>query len=559
MTVNGVALAQVWDGPRATGEGSFRSTPSGSHLPLHDLGLSWEADCLVADSQGQDHPFSHQDSAQLLTVTIQSVDGVKIDVESGFTISFRPVNPLELLRLSVAPHAEVKLPEQSEAWRDPAPHHRLASTNSEASIDDSFDDYHPQDASLRERIKELKRLEAEEAELKRLIREQKHFIKEQMKAEMRLFKTEIQQCDNLVCFFNKVLNGAKGAIKVVYYRLKPDENSFGHGHGHDHPPFEQAEQSTQHFSATDPPPPPPPPTPHAPHERPHDRPHHDFHPPPREHGPPPHPSWAIALEVILGLVFLGGLFTCLHHCLCTPRARRDRAASREERRNVRAYRRAARLLRWRRWLYGLDQERIDDYEEKRALILDQEDILEADMQDEIRMLREAHNVVNSIVQAEEGRGFRPTTVTGMGGMPSVHPHPSISPNPYIHAHRMPMHMPVPRPPSRTASLPDYRSEAGSMSDPPAYEDDEDTSDVVVDGFSQYTPSNATSSDAGSCHGDARDPWTPHSSVITTSPRASLETLETRRFDDVLERASRIRSGSVSSCSSSQFAGSEKSG
>jgi hypothetical protein len=139
--------------------------------------------------------------------------------------------------------------------------------------------------------------------------------------------------------------------------------------------------------------------------------------------------------------------------------------------------------------------RIDDYEEKRALIHEQEGILESAMQEEIRQLRAAHVVVNSIIQAEEGRA-------------NLHLAGMMAELPGIQS----------RPLSRTNSLPDYRSESDS-SEPPAYEDDEDSSDVVVDGFREYTPSTTTI-------------WTPDSSVIDVSPRPSGETMRVSVDRDV---------------------------
>jgi hypothetical protein len=117
------------------------------------------------------------------------------------------------------------------------------------------------------------------------------------------------------------------------------------------------------------------------------------------------------------------------------------------------------------------------------------------MQEEIRQLRAAHVVVNSIIQAEEGRAN--LHLAGMmAELPGIQP----------------------RPLSRTNSLPDYRSESDS-SEPPAYEDDEDSSDVVVDGFREYTPSTTTV-------------WTPDSSVIDVSPRPSGETMRVSADRDV---------------------------
>lgn len=121
------------------------------------------------------------------------------------------------------------------------------------------------------------------------------------------------------------------------------------------------------------------------------------------------------------------------------------------------------------------------------MILDQEERLEGEMQAEIRAFRRAHDLVQNIVQMEEGRLYNP-------------------------------HSPD-RPPSRSSSLPDYRSEVSSL--PPAYDED-GGSDVVANGFRQYRPTSTAQ-------------WTPGSSVIALSPRPSSETLRRSAEDDNCEQ------------------------
>ena len=105
----------------------------------------------------------------------------------------------------------------------------------------------------------------------------------------------------------------------------------------------------------------------------------------------------------------------------------------------------------------------------------------------------------------------------------------------------------PRGYSATASLPEYRTEEesgsdGEISEPPAYEEDEDVSDVVVDGFREYSPGGtALATGTGSVRddGDAdvesegdevEEEYTPESSVVEVSPRPSAETLRTAAAD-----------------------------
>jgi len=154
-----------------------------------------------------------------------------------------------------------------------------------------------------------------------------------------------------------------------------------------------------------------------------------------------------------------------------------------------------------------------DYEEKQSLIQNQESILEEAMQEEIRQLRAAHGVINDLVsQAEEGR-----VVTYPHNYPHYTEHTSQIPcSPLSTASTYPpTSIPeIPsRPLSRTDSLPGYRSDTSN--EPPAYESDEDVSDMVPNGFRNYYPSTASST---------ASQWTPDSSIADVSPRPSADTL-----------------------------------
>ncbi|KAK3045109.1 hypothetical protein LTS18_014555, partial [Coniosporium uncinatum] len=102
------------------------------------------------------------------------------------------------------------------------------------------------------------------------------------------------------------------------------------------------------------------------------------------------------------LAFLGLIASCLgltilisfiHRRCMSLRRLVDRRADQEERRAARAYRCMARKQRVRDWWYGRQrQQRTDDYDEKRALIIQQENTLENAMQDEIMQLRNAHDI-----------------------------------------------------------------------------------------------------------------------------------------------------------------------
>lgn len=182
----------------------------------------------------------------------------------------------------------------------------------------------------------------------------------------------------------------------------------------------------------------------------------------------------------LGLtVALIAFFFWVYKWLRDPRRRADRAARREERRRRHLYRHAARIQKLRNFFGAFRRQYcavahvVRNWDEKQALVLQQEEVLETVMKDEIRALCHAYRNENNVVAAEEGR------------------------NDYVYE----IDSRSERRRSMT-TLPGYESEG---TQPPGYESDT----VSVSGrFLLYTPV------------DSED--TPDSSVISTSPRISRD-------------------------------------
>lgn len=243
---------------------------------------------------------------------------------------------------------------------------------------------------------------------------------------------------------------------------------------------------------------------------------------------------------------LTALFAFIRRKCMSARRRVERAADQEERRNARAYRRAARRAeirrRWDAFIASINcfraapgPTRIEDYEEKRALIL-QDAFLEQEidaaekgevMEAEIRELRHAHEIVSSLVRVDEHRYDLIT--------PLNDPPPPLVPLAYT---------PATRSRASTATLPSYTSEplpdyssrytrttAGSISSSSSLRSNSFvgvrspiTSSSEGGAFTGSTP--RTHSVDSSSNGSRRSRYTPTSSVIETSPRASEETLRT---------------------------------
>ncbi|KAF2870794.1 hypothetical protein BDV95DRAFT_496084 [Massariosphaeria phaeospora] len=530
ITLNGAHLPQEWTGDFASGSGSYAGVThfqENAHSLQRSLDVEWESACLYNNQE-------NSDAAQVLTVKVKSVDGKLLDTPSGFTISFKQLSPPELLRLERIPNPSASGKEQAESWRAPPSHLRLvpAAVDAVQAEEHQTSDASTQ-SSLEVNIRELRALQAEVQDLQKEIEDKKQYIKAHFKEEAKKFEEELNECEGISCVVKGIANKANGAWKTIWIKIRPDRHhhegsSALMGHP-DKDPYarvwrtgnKQAPQAESHKDL------PLPPRPQASAYRPSPSPSVESssssEDAPRR-SPQEYPV-VIALEVLLGLLCCGCLLKVVRHYCSSLRSRTERAAAREERLNAQAYRRAARKLRWRNWWRGnwRDHARIEDYEEKRSLIQEQEGLLEGAMQEEIRQLRAAHDVVADLVRAEEGR-----VNSGRAAHTHCHCHSHSNSNPVPVAPYSPLSTASTYPPtslpelpsrplSRTDSLPGYRSDTSSAGSPPAYEEEEpepDMSEVVVNGFSRYTPSSASS---------AR--WrTPDSSVVDVSPRPSAETL-----------------------------------
>lgn len=247
-----------------------------------------------------------------------------------------------------------------------------------------------------------------------------------------------------------------------------------------------------------------------------------------------------ALQIIGAVLGITALFAFLKRRCMSMRRRVERAADLEERRTRRAYRRAARRASMRkRWTnfvnaincFGRKEEpRIEEYEEKRALIL-QDAFLEQDldaaekgeiMEAEIRELRYAHEIVSSLVGVEEYR--RSSTMPLRGDPP-----PPLVPLPRT---------PGPRSRASTYTLPSYTSETlPDYSSQP--EDNSDSSSSLVNGYTPSTteePGRQSPVSPISETSSARTRYTPTSSIRETSTRPSGETLRTWMSGDTHDRS-----------------------
>lgn len=552
-------LTQEWESAGVHAQGLASVNSSG-----HELNLFLRSDCLYG-VEGTSAPSA----TQLLTLTIEKVNNQIIKSISGFSLSFKQAPSPELLRLSIVPDLEARDPPFSEDWRNPPANLRLI------PVSEDPEDFARQ-LTIADHIDDLNRLEAQAAQLQKLIEEKKGLIKAEFKEGAHALKEELKQCDSLVCIIKAIGRKVRAAAHVVYLKFNPTRQSFT-------TKFSTAgsQAPTKMTVSTD--------IPQEPDAvrctdgKPSCRPtvqlcrncrnetaldeKTSFHPLNAEqtYRDAQAPSnWALLVKTILFLTGIAFLIAFFKRQCMSLRKQTERAADRERRNAERLYKCQSRKQAWKDWWHGRRRgspgRRPGDYDEKRALILQQEGILESVAQDEIsqlqiqaeiEQLRRTRDRVDDIIRAEEGRSpYPPTYPSGSGtrqhprpyshvptpitipNMASVMYPPQHRPDVPHNAYNNPdprLHNPFTHPEddsdselpmspvSRTSSLPDYKTEASNRSEPPAYDDHDD---MVNDGFSDYSPSSTMSSH------DGEDGWSPGSSIPDISPRPSIETART---------------------------------
>ena len=470
LTVNGLYLSPDpgADGDDFAGSGNVTEH---SGLEPRSLGFSWTSSCLLGDLPATDTTGS---VAQLVTLQIDNVDELKLEDPVGFRLSYRNFPAPQLLRLSALLN-DTDDSESHDSWRDPPAHLRIDISQLVDNLDAQADSTQHQ-RIIEHEIEGLKNLQAHAKELHKIIRTKEKFISQYLGKDVFSFSESVGHCDSFGCVLDTLVRKANGAIKIMSVRLRQS-------HG-------QALASGTHVTDV-----------HRNETRSPDAPFTDDSE--REDSKPRLSQGVIvALGAIVAVLGCGCVFAALRGCFCSPRRKVERLADREERQRARAYKKITHRRQWRDWWHRRDS-RIIDYEDKRALIIEQEGLLEEAMQEEIRQLQTAHEVVDGIVRAHNDQGHSQTTSnTRQAGL-----HISRRSSNASDGFSQPL--------SRTSSLPSYTTEPRSEGLPGYYEHGEEVR-TVADGFAEYTPSSSLD-----------DHWSPVSSIINVSPRQSTETMRTK--------------------------------
>ncbi|KAI4121303.1 MAG: hypothetical protein LQ347_006898 [Umbilicaria vellea] len=456
LWLNGQPLLSQWNGINAQGVQLIEAAGAVQET-IKDFYVSWNITCLF-DALLEDGASSHdEDVAQVLKLKIHGLGPDEDD--RGFTVSYKQLGAPVILRLSPEVEHLETVDGHAESWRNPSGVRGPASTPG----DDTFTD--DATTTFNDALHNIELLPTEGPH-----------------------RENTSGCRGLQRTLKWTLDKAGDAMRKMGNSFKSGTSHYWSAPGGDsisHDELDADDLSSDPIPAT----------------------HHNtsrnnpstsfptslptsstFSPDPIEVSPtnPERTDQILrAVRITSVIIILVSLSVILAAHLMHPRRRVDRAASREERRNRRLYRCAARRQRWRNWV-GKFRRRdrsptADSGEEKQAALAQREGSESAEvMYTGIAELRDAHTMVSDLVRAEEGRGVQVSELAGRERR---------------------------RGRRRDSSLPGYESEE---SGPPAYDDDKV---FVVDGVAFVD---------GFHYSRVGVEDTPDSSVIETSPRISME-------------------------------------
>jgi hypothetical protein len=567
LLINGQTVD--WSGNTVEGAGIFPTALTGT-LDNHEVKATWKASCVANE-------------AQIFSFHVQQVGEDLAQHDPGFTISFKQQDQPEVLRV-VAQSIDIGYPEDlAQQWTRPDRplHFKLA-----------HDPVNTGDFCLDDEYLELEALKAQAHELKTLIEQKKHRIYDLLRDDLRTFCSTIKKCDSLKCVFQATMHKLPEYAHIIslHFRhhrplsqvtVSSEENSSVEGvrkqgdeaklyGGAEHPDQEtQFPPSTKQHDELDSP------SPEYAETMPTALHNHEYASPlpiksqTRHLSPTPtsHPTGndpssssqshytttsaasqfndtpfipylllTLAVPPLFFLIFVVSIILLTLRrikLLCaSARSQASRFPSREECCTRGANIRAEFEHAWRDWWNRYRRPTCNnDYEEKRTLILEQETVLEDAMQDEIRGLRVAQEIVGELVRAEEGRSrlyYQANLPQHQRSNYVTAEHHPIPPSPSFSS-SAPSSASAPT--TETSTLGRYRrsssasSYSGSSIPPPQYEEELEGDIEVVDGFT-YSPTfghghaHAHTLEDGYGYGDDS---TPDSSVVDCSPRMSFDT------------------------------------
>ena len=482
--VNGQALQESWSESQwfesHNGHSNVTALSSLNHLN-HTLELSFKTLCLASTLTGTSNsplPADDRDAVAITFIRIESIDGRPSLSHAGLIVS---VDQIKQQIIGVVGSLSGLLEETSHA----SPTHR---PDSESDPDEQI----PYNAIDDETTK-LKYLENELNALSLTVDKQKALVYQLSRLEDPEASDEILHCRNVRCLAGQIYSKAKSCVHFIIVHLTPkasggkpeaavDPDCYWN---HSRQARMYAAMKGQKLCSED-----------------YALSRSELSPKPNsKHENDARPTNAstssfstsyttsnstdaahnilVPISVIASLFCLSCFATHLHRNCCTPRARAERAARREERRTRWQYAKLAQKHKWRTWWskrLGRNNEAFStDYEEKRSMIQEQEQRLENAMQVEISRIR------RETVQFDE----------------------EAAQGPYF-----------------VESLPPYRSRAGSGR-PPSYTSQPRSNNLIAVVERGASETNRELEDVFS----ASD-ITPDSSIANLSRRNSSDTLHT---------------------------------
>ncbi|EED15525.1 hypothetical protein TSTA_049620 [Talaromyces stipitatus ATCC 10500] len=379
VSVNGRELSHRWEGQSASGSGVIPSSPYNSSTNLR---ATWHSTCVTAPLSASPRGLN----VRVFTFIYDTDRSHTLEDDVGFTISLGEDDEIEILRLSNFPVSFGDISNQG-AWKytndNDAIDPDTGSKNSGISLD----------VKLETELQRLQVLQYELQQLETSVALQEKKIRQLLRQDCMPLLAKWQQCENFFCYLKSSWQKVPEFYWSIRYRFgllapgritpicspvsgkpsNPDHDTNGHKPSvlpsHAVPTPSKHGVPTSLGTAL-----PSPSTIATPSTTTPSKPSITHPPPPKSDLPdttPNHPdpnTTEVVLPIpirsptkeffrscaILLLVasIIGLFFRIIGHTTAFRRRRRDLASRREELRARRAYRNAARRLRWRQWWEG---------------------------------------------------------------------------------------------------------------------------------------------------------------------------------------------------------------
>ncbi|KAN0077748.1 hypothetical protein V8E54_006052 [Elaphomyces granulatus] len=204
VSLNGQRLTHTWNGSLGHGSGVIPGTLFRNERGP-DMSASWSSLCIPGPAGAPG-----EQAAQILSLQIDRIRDVDLSNSIGFTISFRQLETPEVLRLSPHPLNIPKDIKLLEPWRDPPRSERLENNPNVAVLGQD-----PKATQIEQELTKLQRLCVQAESIKSKAQKVHGLLVQNCKALFSKWK----QCPDIKCIINVTFQAVPEFFRSLKYQL----------------------------------------------------------------------------------------------------------------------------------------------------------------------------------------------------------------------------------------------------------------------------------------------------------------------------------------------------